>query len=51
MLLRKAEVFFWVELLQWVWRRERRGVWSFELLTEFELLVSRCFFSGCGENF
>ncbi len=31
---------------------ERRGgVWSFELLTEFELFVFRCFFSGCGENF
>jgi hypothetical protein len=37
-LLRKTEVFFLAELLQWVWWREAgRGVWSFELLTEFEL--------------
>jgi hypothetical protein len=27
------------------------GVWSFEFLTEFELFVFRCFFSGCGEIF
>jgi hypothetical protein len=51
-LLRKTEgFFFWLSCFNGFGGEKGGGCGVFELLTEFELFVSRCFFSGCGENF